>query len=116
LEQSLGKIILAVERLCALIPWIGLDPKHGWLRVLMLMGACLKLADFLGALMTPNLSLISSILTLVMRLVNFNGGGEKVVVYKTWVRRSKMGLRVYRYEGWFVLGFIPVYIRRFSNE
>lgn len=35
-----------------------------------------------------------------------------MIVRKWWVTRNIVGGAVYQYEGWFLLGFIPLYIRR----
>ena len=38
-----------------------------------------------------------------------------MIVYKTWTKRKNGGLLKYHYEGWFLLGFIPLYIHRYES-
>jgi hypothetical protein len=35
-----------------------------------------------------------------------------MIVFKQWKKRSKFGIQVHAYEGWFLFGIIPLYIRR----
>ena len=43
---------------------------------------------------------------------NLNGG-RKMIVYKTWLTYDNYRI-AYSYDGWFLLGIIPLYIRRFK--
>jgi hypothetical protein len=35
-----------------------------------------------------------------------------MIVYKRWEKRLKGGLIVERWEGWFLFGLIPLYLKR----
>ena len=35
-----------------------------------------------------------------------------MIAYKRWTKRAKGGLVFYIYEGWFLFGFIPLFIKR----
>jgi hypothetical protein len=35
-----------------------------------------------------------------------------MIVYKKWIERSHGGLRRKNCDGWFLLGFIPLYVRK----
>jgi hypothetical protein len=35
-----------------------------------------------------------------------------MIVYKTWTERRSGGLIRYHWEGWFLFGFIPLYLKR----
>jgi hypothetical protein len=35
-----------------------------------------------------------------------------MIVYKQWKKTDRLGLRTYQYEGWFLFGFMPLYVRR----
>jgi hypothetical protein len=37
-----------------------------------------------------------------------------MIVRKTWQKRSQGGLVQYEYDGWFLFGFIPLYVRRYG--
>ena len=38
-----------------------------------------------------------------------------MIVRKNWRKASRFGLKVYEYEGWFLFGFIPLYVRRYGS-
>jgi len=38
-----------------------------------------------------------------------------MIVYKTWIQRERGGLISYRWDGWFLFGVIPLYLRRASR-
>jgi hypothetical protein len=35
-----------------------------------------------------------------------------MIVYKTWRERQSGGLIEYRWEGWYLFGLIPLYLKR----
>ena len=37
-----------------------------------------------------------------------------MIMYKTWDKRNKGDRKRYIYEGWFLFGIIPLYIKRIS--
>ena len=39
-----------------------------------------------------------------------------MIVYKQWRKSWFSGLKHYEYEGWFLLGFIPLYVRRHGSH
>ena len=39
-----------------------------------------------------------------------------MVVYREWIVRSLGGLNKKRWSGWFLLGFIPIYLRIVTLE
>jgi hypothetical protein len=38
-----------------------------------------------------------------------------MIVFKQWSRNSRGGLYMYRYEGWFLFGILPMYVRRYGG-
>lgn len=41
---------------------------------------------------------------------------EPMIVYKQWLRSRGLGLDPYTWEGWFLFGFIPLYMRRIGRH
>jgi hypothetical protein len=39
-----------------------------------------------------------------------------MIVYKTWKERTRDGTLVYQWVGYFLLGFIPLYLKRYSLD
>lgn len=39
-----------------------------------------------------------------------------MIVRKTWAKRNIIGGVVFQYEGWFLLGIIPLYIHRHGTR
>ena len=37
-----------------------------------------------------------------------------MIYRKTWGSKPVMGMVKYQYEGWFLFGFIPLYVRRYA--
>ena len=35
-----------------------------------------------------------------------------MIIYKQWKKSSSLGAKTYTYEGWFLFGLVPLYIRR----
>jgi hypothetical protein len=38
-----------------------------------------------------------------------------MITYKAWIERKNGGLMKYRCDGWFLFGFIPLYVRRVQS-
>jgi hypothetical protein len=39
-----------------------------------------------------------------------------MIVHKEWKKTSYGGITIYVYEGWFLFGIIPIYIRRYGAK